>query len=527
MRFKATDVYDFYKPTECARRVALRAHGEPEPVKATPFDQLLQTLGRRHEAAHLATLRSRSRADDVLDLSTLKDNPLERERRTLEAIHSATPAPVIYQPRFRLTLPIATTPVELVGEPDFLIHDPAAGGYRIRDSKLARNVLARRHRGIPLQLQIYGLLFERLTGRRPVGIEVHAGTDALVPIPYEGEAAVLEELARHLRMRTADPAEYEPVGWSKCVGCPFRDRCRDEAEAANDVALLPAVGQERVRALRARGITTIRQLPAAIDDPAHRDYFWEGKKKPHPRSFVAGLRRGAEAFISGKPILIAAPDLPPADDCVTLDLEGLPPYLDELEKIYLWGIKDHRGNPGRFLPALAGFGPEGDRAGWEAFLSTVAALLDERPNLRFVHWGTYERTGIERYVERYGDQFLPLPSHELPPLPAGEGGGEGSSSQGVAARILDRLLDLLTVVRSSVALPLPSYGLKVVEKLVGFERRLTEYQGNLAMARYIEATETLDLAVRDAIVSEILAYNEEDLDATWKVLEWLRNVRGS
>ena len=76
-------------------------------------------------------------------------------------------------------------------------------------------------------------------------------------------------------------------------------------------------------------------------------------------------------------------------------------------------------------------------------------------------------------------------------------------------------------------MPLPSYGLKVVEKFVGFERRLTEYQGSLAMARYIEATETSDPAARDAIISEILAYNEEDLDATWKVLGWLRNMTRS
>ena len=153
------------------------------------------------------------------------------------------------------------------------------------------------------------------------------------------------------------------------------------------------------------------------------------------------------------------------------------------------------------------------------------ALLDERPNLRFVHWGGYERTGIERY----GD-FVPPPHagaehlRSEPPLPAarGEGRGEGHSSRGTAARVLDRLVDLLTVVRSSVALPLPSYGLKVVERFVGFERRLTEYQGSLAMARYIEACETSDPAARDAIVSEILAYNEEDLEATWAVMEWLK-----
>jgi len=43
------------------------------------------------------------------------------------------------------------------------------------------------------------------------------------------------------------------------------------------------------------------------------------------------------------------------------------------------------------------------------------------------------------------------------------------------------------------------------------------------MARYIEAVETDDPAARDVIVGEILKYNEEDLDATRAVMEWLRD----
>ena len=46
------------------------------------------------------------------------------------------------------------------------------------------------------------------------------------------------------------------------------------------------------------------------------------------------------------------------------------------------------------------------------------------------------------------------------------------------------------------------------------------------MARYIEATETDDERVRAAIMDEILAYNREDLEATWAVLEWLRRLEG-
>lgn len=74
------------------------------------------------------------------------------------------------------------------------------------------------------------------------------------------------------------------------------------------------------------------------------------------------------------------------------------------------------------------------------------------------------------------------------------------------------------------ALPVPSYSLKVVERYVGFVRKLPEARGDWAMAKYIEATETSDPAARDQIMGQILAYNEEDLDATWAVMEWLRRI---
>ncbi len=575
MLFKATDVYDYYHPSRCARRVALRARGEPETTADSPFDKLLRDLGLRHEKAHLAALSG------VLDLSSLMGDSKERERCTLAAIGEGVTA--IYQPLFRTRLSLDGEPCELVGEPDFLVNHPDGSGYVIRDSKLARKPTSGRHLAIPLQLQIYGLLYERAAGERPRELQIHAGAGDIVRVPYAGQAPVIEALSEHRRMRLASPDDYEPVGWTKCSGCGFHDRCWGEATASGDVALLTTVNQERARSLHARGIATIQALPDAIDDAAHFDFFWEGKTESRIRGFVPGLRRSAEAFLSGKPVVIAAPDLPEADDFVTLDLEGLPPYLDELEKIYLWGVKDYRGFSPRFLPALAGFGPEGDRAGWEQFLAICASLLSERPNLRFVHWGNYEQTKIRDYMERYGERSsgarsgghleaglreashpeagLPEASHSeergdeetriesaplgepapdlwlplagepstkgeelLSPFPSFEAAKLPPAPSGTADRILERLVDLLTVVKASVVLPLPSYGLKVVEQLVGFERRLTEYQGNLAMARYIEACETSDPATREEIMSEILTYNEEDLDATRAVMEWLRTV---
>jgi predicted RecB family nuclease len=42
------------------------------------------------------------------------------------------------------------------------------------------------------------------------------------------------------------------------------------------------------------------------------------------------------------------------------------------------------------------------------------------------------------------------------------------------------------------------------------------------MAMFIEATETSDEAKRQELMDAILAYNQEDLEATWAVFEWLR-----
>jgi len=107
-------------------------------------------------------------------------------------------------------------------------------------------------------------------------------------------------------------------------------------------------------------------------------------------------------------------------------------------------------------------------------------------------------THINQYIARYG------------------------APDGIAARVLRNLLDLLPLTRNSIVLPLPSYSLKVVEGYVGFQRTQDEYGGSWAMAQFILATETDDEAERNRLMGEILKYNVEDLAATWAVFDWLR-----
>jgi predicted RecB family nuclease len=196
--------------------------------------------------------------------------------------------------------------------------------------------------------------------------------------------------------------------------------------------------------------------------------------------------------------LLCAPAIPSFPSYVMFDLEGMPPYLDEIENIYLWGIQVFGTNPSGFMPAVAGFGPDGDRDCWLAFLENAKKIFDTWGDIPFVHWASYEKTKLNLYIDRYGDPDR------------------------IADRVKTNLLDLLTVARNSIILPVPSFSLKVIEKYIGFKRSQTEFGGQWAMAMFIEATETSDESKRNQLMGEILKYNEEDLEAMWAVFQWLR-----
>ena len=151
--------------------------------------------------------------------------PEQQAARTLEAIR--THVPVIYQGEFRVQATISGTGVEVVGRPDYLILD--GDDYIIRDSKLSRKVDAKHHEEIMLQLQLYGWLFEQAVGIPAKRLQVHAGTGAIVEVPYDGGAAALAKLAEVLALKQLTTEPYEPVGWSKCMaGCGYSDHAGRE-----------------------------------------------------------------------------------------------------------------------------------------------------------------------------------------------------------------------------------------------------------------------------------------------------------
>lgn len=487
MRLSASDLYTYYRPSQCDLRVHLRHKGIPEECPG-PLEQVLFRLAVRHEKAHLATL------PEVLDLSALERE--ESYSRTAEAVRARAPA--IYQGALRARATLNGIPCDIVGEPDFLIK--VGEGYVIRDSKLSKRIDHKDHPEIICQLQLYGWLYQQTFRQAPLGLEVHSGSGDIIPIEYDKGKEALRVLAKILNVKQAEQESYSPVGWSKCTGCGFHGRCWDRAKVARDVALVNGVDQGLTRTLRVMNIGTYEQLMTLKESRlAEIERPWGDRMRKVGNRAARMILKQARALATGAEETLHAPAVPRHSNYVVLDLEGLPPYLGELDKVYLWGVRVYGERPGPYQAAVARLGVDGDRQGWQDFLRIARGIFEEYGDVPFTHWSQYEKTKVDVYLDTYGD-----------------------TPDGTAARVRRNLLDLFAITREALVLPLPSYSLKVVERYIGFKRRLPEANGEWAIARYVEAIETKSPEARGEAMNEIRAYNEEDLEATWAVLQWLR-----
>lgn len=486
MRLVATDVMTLFRPSKCGLRVYLRHMGEPE-ADPGPFELVLRRLGIRHEQQHLATLSG------CLDLSEYPEE--QRMLETKKAVEHRVPA--IYQSAFSASTKLNGIDTTIVGRPDFLILD--GDQYVIRDSKLSLRIDEKNHPEIIYQIRLYGWLFEQTFGRPPKILQVHSGRGELVPIPYDGGVSALAALEEIIQLRQLRAEPYEPVGMSKCDGCVFEERNWKRAQDKNDISMLMEVDQSLARALVESGVRTPAELLAKYDAAALSEFKrpW-GAKTQKVGARASKILLLAEVLETKTEKVLCTPPIPPCLNYVMFDLEGMPPHLDELDKIYLWGTQVFGDRPGGYMASCTDFGQDGDRKGWETFLNNAHLIFNTYGDIPFVHWSPYEKTYVNKYIARYGDPG------------------------GVGARVVTNLLDLYPITKETIALPVPSYGLKVIERYVGFQREHQEYGGDWSMAMFIEATETENQAQRQEVMAEILKYNQEDLAATWAVLEWLR-----
>jgi predicted RecB family nuclease len=486
----ASDFYTYYRPSKCDLRVWLRSIAEPE-ADPSPYERVIRRLGELHEQNHLHELGAH------LDLA--EGDRADRRQRTFAAVRGR--APVIYQPALEAQWSDGSSSDWTVrGDPDYLLLQD--DGYVIRDSKVSRRITEAAHPEIVRQLTLYGWLFQEFFGQSPKNLEVHSGTGQIVSLGLPDRDRMFDDLRRIAAWKASRAEFYTPVGWTKCGRCPLHYRCWPKAVEANDVALVVGVDRNLATQLREEGVSTVQDLIDGFEATSLQEfrYPWGSRTRKVGASAESILRMG-QALLDSREIVFDTPSVPWYSDYVMFDLEGIPAQLDQLEKVYLWGLQVFGEHGGEYVGTIADAGHDGDRKGWFDFLESADKVFEDHGDIPFVHWHHYERVRLDMYLERFGDRGR------------------------VARRVRRNLLDLLPLTQSSVAVPLPSYSLKVIEQYVGFRRTLEEANGDWAMATYIEATETEDETRRNELFQQVLGYNREDLAATWTVLSWLRGIQ--
>ncbi len=501
-----------YEPSECERRTWLRDVEELKPAADSSFHKFIKEQGIRHEKRVLGTLRTDGFA--IVDINGFKNQSAFDD--TVAAV--AAGSGVVYQGMLEATAAINGQEARVIGYPDFLIPDGA--GWIVADAKLTRHVYKSdgkertAKQAIFLQLRLYGWLFEQNFPGVKFGLRVYNGAGEQEEIAPDGGVLPLLELGRVLEIRSLTKEPVELVGWSKCGACGYKEHCWPIAEDQKSLGLVVDIDKKLAPKLEEEGITSYPQLAAKLDAVAL------AKLKSQKGDNIAGARRileNVESLMSGEPVrrlddndnlVLLDPAVTSDESYVMFDLEGLPPELDAEPRVYLWGMQLFGKTEGAFIACLADFGEDADEAGWRDFLHAAAKLIKAHGQIRFVHWAPYEKTMIKAYLDRYGDD-----------------------EHGTGASVLELLLDLYPITKATVALPLPSYSLKMVEqskavfKVTGFKRAAIDVaKGDDSIVAYMEAVETDDMDLRDQIVKAICDYNQEDLEATWAVMKWLRSL---
>ena len=377
----------------------------------------------------------------------------------------------------------------------------------------------------------------------------------------------LRVIARQIE-RNADPGVHPlviPLRKTECGGCSWRQVCDEELRAGDNVSLLagvswsaalrltrhgvatrsdlagldwftadvacgassssPRVGLEevlaqceglppstglldalgrsrRTRLIRreSRGITTVGDL----DLLERRTVAVTGLRV----GFLPGLIDQARAAIAGRPLLrrgVDRIDVPRADVEIDVDMEN------SESGVYLWGVRISRtGEPGAASPSYLPF-VSWDTPGPDAEAEIFARFWTWMTDLREATLAGSRSFAAYCYSSAENNQMLRI---------AGQ-----SSSGPTVSEVADFIagphwVDLHAVIKSQIITG-GGLGLKRIAPLAGFTWRDEDPGGDQSMVWYGRAVNHPDPAVREENRARLLAYNEDDVEATAAIREWL------
>jgi predicted RecB family nuclease len=215
-------------------------------------------------------------------------------------------------------------------------------------------------------LAVLGLALARVQGLRPAtgvivrGSEARLGKVRLDAKLYRQAEHVLAELGRLLAGGEPPRLTLNP----HCQLCEFRQRCRTQAEKADDLSLLAGLSAKEIARLNRKGIYSVAQYSHTFR-PRRARKQRSIRTPRHPLSLQALAIREGTVYVAERP------SLPTAAVHAYLDVEGLP----DRDFYYLIGLVVRDGDARREFSFWAD-GPQNEARIWELLLQTVGSLGD-------------------------------------------------------------------------------------------------------------------------------------------------------
>ena len=459
----------------CARRVWLDNKGnlDLQPLE-DPFEQLVIGLGLSHEQNILKQLSSQAEVQTATSPEHTAQLMTER-------------VPVIYQAQ------LLNEADRIIGLPDFLIlHE--SGLYQAADAKLS---LSEEKKEIQVQLGIY----RRLLGSDLPAI-VFLGDGAQALIGDEANAVANEFITEMRELLSSDDEPLVRYSHSKCRACPYYAHCKPPFEANEELSLLYGLQGRAASGLQEVGINKISGLANADPNRIPDIPYLKGYEKKH-RAVLQ-----AKSYLSGE-VFLVNPVVLPEGQWIHFDIEDNPLTGNGEKHVYLWGflVTDFTGKSGvESFEYVWTDHQSDDEQGWHQFLAQIEQYRRQYSDLILAHYSSHERSTIRAYAKRYGMEEHPTVLYLL---------GDDSP-----------LFDLQKPVLDSLVLPLQGYGLKDICKhrdLVNFQWQDDESGSQWSVVQFNRFLEETDSAIKARLKEEILGYNRDDVTATRRLEEWLRD----
>ena len=293
-----------------------------------------------------------------------------------------------------------------------------------------------------------------------------------------------------------------PYPVEHCGLCDFLSLCKQRWEEDDHLTLVAGISRTQVERLSAAGITTLERLgdlEPGTRVPKMRPQTLDGLRLQ--AELQLHHRRHDEHRIQHLPLedergFALMPEPSPGD--VWLDLEGHPWFEPARGLEYLFGwVYLEDGEP-RY-DCIWARDRAAEKAGFERLVDLIVERRRRFPGMHVYHYASYERSALSRLMGEHGTR-----ESEIDDLLRGE-----------------VLVDLFRVVRQSLRASLPSYSIKAVEELYGFERTAEVSGGSESVVNFEEWLE----AGEDSLLEEIRDYNEEDCRSLYELHQWLVEQR--